>query len=68
MVAKIETFKKFSGKWYIDIDVKIPPQYKELFDIWNYLKEYKDNIEGNQNLIWYVDVPNHPNNHPHLIL
>ena len=63
MKAKLVYFKQ-SGKFYLEEEQEIPFTKDDLlYDIFNWLKE-------NRRLRYYctVEVPEHPHNHPTLIL
>ena len=64
-------FKK-TGKYYSEGEYYT--KNKSLFEIWQEVREMKNNkklpglVEGANEFIISVDVPDHVNNHPHLIL
>ena len=69
----ILTYFKVSGKYYStgEYDAK---DGQEMFQIWDAVRKLKDNgalpglVDGAKNYIISIDVPDHPYNHPHLIL
>lgn len=75
MEVKI-TYFKLTGKYYTDCtyNSKLPDD-TPLFEIWNELREkFKQrkapglNSGSCDEFIAYIDVPEHPNNHPRLII
>jgi hypothetical protein len=71
MKVKLIYFKP-SGKFYADggYDTTLT----NLWDIWGEVEEMllrgllPDMVEGAREFIMYVEVPEHPHNHPHLII
>ena len=73
-VVKLRYFKA-SGKWYSSGNFNVPG-HMELYQIWDKVRQmsYEGDLPGlgkSENPYTYlitVDVPNHPNEHPHLIV
>lgn len=71
MKVNLVYFKQ-SGKYYSEGSYET--NRKELYEIWYDVsllmqdKELPGLTQGHSNFIVSVDVPEHPNNHPHLIL
>ena len=69
--VKLSYFKT-RGKWYSDGEYQ--SKHTELFDIWDEVRGMRDKrhlpglMEGCSEFIVLIDVPDHPHNHPHLII
>ncbi len=66
------TYFKPSGKYYSDGEYE--SNKEDLWEIWNEVEQKRESghlpglIEGHSPFIVSVDVPDHPHNHPHLII
>jgi hypothetical protein len=72
MLVKLTYFKR-SGKYYSDAEYHTV--HEELWDIWDEVKRFRDHGESPgltkgtfHDFIVSVDIPDHPHNHPHLIV
>ena len=73
MIIKLTYFKQ-SGKYYTAEDMYILEKDTPLYEIWAKVEQLKIDkklpglMEGHSDFIVLVDAPEHPHNHPHLIL
>ena len=71
MKVELNYFKN-TGKWYTEASYET--NLKDLHSIWNEIRGMKETkelpglISGHGDLLILVDVPEHPNRHPHLII
>jgi hypothetical protein len=71
MIVKLEYFKR-NGKWYTSAEYNT--QKEALYEIWSEVINRRDEgklwglIEGHSKFIISISVPEHPHNHPHLVL
>lgn len=65
MNAHVERFKEESGKW-IDSRTYLIEHTETMDSIWEELRGYRR--KSGDTSIWYVTVPEHPYDHPKLLL
>jgi hypothetical protein len=69
--VKLDYFKR-SGKWYSDGEYET--EKSELFEIWEEVGEMAEKkrlpglMEGHSDFVVLVSVPDHPHDHPHLVI
>ena len=70
-IVKLDYFKD-TGKWYTEGEYETPE--KSLYEIWDEVREMMDKgklpglIEGHSEFIVLINVPDHPHDHPRLII
>lgn len=73
MLVKLTYFKE-SGKLYAGGEINTPSEGLHLHEIWEWIcllrnnRELPNLMKGHSRFIVLVDVPEHPNNHLHLIV
>jgi len=68
------TYFRPNGKYYTEMDYDCKELHTALYEYWNHILKLKlagnlpGLIKGPHNFIILVEVPDHPHNHPHLIM
>lgn len=76
------SYFKTNGKWYADATFNYtgmhedvaPDKYPPLYRIWEYVEQMSKEkhlpglVDGHSDFIVWIQVPDHPHNHPHLIM